>query len=61
MGPACVQSLRRRAGSRGIMEAPPPLMGQCGGVDVMVFQKERVRTGQEGKRSSTTDWYSLLE
>lgn len=61
MGPARGQSLRRRAGSRGIMEAPPLLMGQCGGVNPMVFQKERVRTGQEGKLLSTTDWYSLLE
>lgn len=61
MGPARGQSLRRGAGSRGIMEAPPLLMGQCGGVDRMVFQKERVRTGQEGKLLSTTDWYSLLE
>lgn len=37
MGPARGQSLRRRAGSRGIMEAPPLLMGQCGGVNPMVW------------------------
>lgn len=36
-------------------------MGQCGGVDAMVFLKERVWTGQEGKLLSAMDWYSLLE
>lgn len=37
------------------MEVPAPLIGQCGGMDAVVFQKERVWTGQEGKLLSTTD------